>query len=124
MSKEKSILEWKVPLKNEKEKEGLNILLINEEEEETKNEKIEKLNLIIRGDRDTLGNMLRYELQNDPQVLYAAYRCEHPTAMEFTLFIKLKEKEQHNKKAFIEAVIRALDRLLTKLKQWKIDLDL
>jgi DNA-directed RNA polymerase II subunit RPB11 len=68
--------------------------------------------LLIKFEREdhTLGNLLREELISDPQVLFAAYKIEHPLFANFMM--RLQTEEGYNPRT---ALKNACSRLIQKL---------
>ncbi|KAG0680221.1 DNA-directed RNA polymerase II core subunit [Pichia californica] len=68
--------------------------------------------LLIKFEREdhTLGNLLREELINDPKVLFAAYKIEHPLFANFMM--RLQTEDNYNPRL---ALKNACNRLIQKL---------
>ncbi|GME68989.1 unnamed protein product [[Candida] boidinii] len=68
--------------------------------------------IIIKFEREdhTLGNLLRQELLNDPQVLFVAYKIEHPLFANFVM--RLQTEEGYKPRL---ALKNACTRLISKL---------
>ncbi|AWU76654.1 hypothetical protein CAS74_000598 [Pichia kudriavzevii] len=68
--------------------------------------------LLIKFEREdhTLGNLLREELINDPKVLFAAYKIEHPLFANFMM--RLQTEEGYNPRIALKA---ACNRLIQKI---------
>lgn len=68
--------------------------------------------LLIKFEREdhTLGNLLRDELINDPKVLFAAYKIEHPLFANFMM--RLQTEEGYNPRT---ALKNACNRLIQRL---------
>ncbi|CDK26081.1 unnamed protein product [Kuraishia capsulata CBS 1993] len=68
--------------------------------------------IIVKFEREdhTLANLLRQELINDPKVLFAAYKVEHPLFANFILRVQTEEGIRPR-----EALMNACNRLINKL---------
>ncbi|GME80045.1 unnamed protein product [Ambrosiozyma monospora] len=68
--------------------------------------------ILIKFEREdhTLGNLLRQELINDPQVLFVAYKIEHPLFANFIM--RLQTEEGYKPRT---ALKNACTRLISKL---------
>lgn len=60
----------------------------------------------------TLGNMLRAQLLQDPRVVFAGYKIEHPLVSNFILRVQTEEDYEPR-----EAVVNAARSLLDQLTQ-------
>ncbi|OBA16178.1 uncharacterized protein OGAPODRAFT_98881 [Ogataea polymorpha] len=68
--------------------------------------------VLIKFEREdhTLGNLLKQELANDPQVLFVAYKVEHPLFANFVM--RLQTEEGYKPRV---ALKNACTRLISKL---------
>ncbi|VEU20553.1 DEKNAAC101456 [Brettanomyces naardenensis] len=68
--------------------------------------------IIVKFEREdhTLGNLLRQELVNDPKVLFAAYKVQHPLFANFVMRIQTEEGYKPR-----TALKNACTRLISKL---------
>ncbi|ESW98888.1 RNA polymerase II core subunit [Ogataea parapolymorpha DL-1] len=68
--------------------------------------------VLIKFEREdhTLGNLLKQELANDPQVLFVAYKVEHPLFANFVM--RLQTEEGYKPRI---ALKNACTRLISKL---------
>ena len=76
--------------------------------------------VLMREDH-TMGNLLRMELHNDPEVVFAGYQHRHPT--DHRIIIKVHTSEKSNPvKAMKEAVGRLEQQVVSLREQWEMEL--
>ena len=68
---------------------------------------------LFENEDDTLGNLLRLELLDDPTVYFAGYRVPHP--LERTVELRIKTHNDPN-----ETVIKAIDSLLLQVNDLEV----
>lgn len=66
---------------------------------------------IIPNKGHTLGNIIRYELLKNENVLLSAYKVTHPLKEELQLYVKV-----NNEKNEKEVVLETTDNLITRIK--------
>ncbi|KAK9457245.1 DNA-directed RNA polymerase [Dipodascopsis uninucleata] len=81
------------------------------------------VNIKFEREDHTLGNLLRAQLLQDPRVLFAAYKVEHPLFANFVLRIQTEEgyPPKEALKNAIMTLIGQLDRLKKEFaKEWEL----
>ncbi len=73
-----------------------------------------KMKIVFKGETHTFLNILRKELWNDPNVVLAAYRIQHPLKNEAEFILETNGKEKPR-----EALINAVKRIIQKLQEFK-----
>jgi len=77
-------------------------------------EKNEIIFNILNGDHHTIGNLLQYYLENDPNVISFGFKQEHPLK-DISLFsLKTKNNAKQVLKNAIEKIIKDIDSLKIK----------
>lgn len=66
---------------------------------------------IIPNKGHTLGNIIRYELLKNQNVILSAYKITHPLKEELQLYVKVNN--ENNEK---EVVLETTDNLITRIK--------
>lgn len=69
---------------------------------------------IIPNKGHTLGNIIRYELLKNENVILSAYKITHPLKEELQLYIKV---ESENDKKEKEIILETTDNLINKIKK-------
>ncbi len=72
------------------------------------------LEVEIKGEDHTVGNLLRTLLLEDPSVKYAGYRVEHPLVGNLVVAVRTD-----GSKTPIQAIVEALERAEEKVKEFK-----
>jgi DNA-directed RNA polymerase subunit L len=68
---------------------------------------------IIPNKGHTLGNIIRYELLKNDNVILAAYKVTHPLKEELQLYVKIDPESNKTEKQIINETI---DNLINKIK--------
>lgn len=68
---------------------------------------------IIPNKGHTLGNIIRYELLKNENVILSAYKITHPLKEELQLYIKIDSKKDKTEK---DIILETTDNLINKIK--------
>ncbi len=79
--------------------------------------KVEEKNYLeveIKGEDHTIGNLLRTLLLEDPSVRYAGYRVDHPLVGNLVVAVRT-----NGSKTPIQAIVEALEKAESRVKEFK-----
>ncbi|HDI46311.1 MAG TPA: DNA-directed RNA polymerase subunit L [Candidatus Methanomethylia archaeon] len=72
------------------------------------------LEVEIKGEDHTVGNLLRTLLLEDPSVRYAGYRVDHPLVGNLVVAVRTD-----GSKSPVQAIVEALERAEARVKEFK-----